>query len=107
MSRLDDIEERLDASRLAASDQWEVDGLTTDGGYAVVAVDGMDVRTDGYLPEESAELFAHASRDLIDLVKFVRGVEELVFARESVGQPWTDPLNDLFYALGQYPQYPR
>lgn len=78
MSRLDEIQARLAASESASGVKWEMHGPTIFGGYAVHSADPLaSVSTDEYLPEESADLFAHASADLADLVAFARAMEGL------------------------------
>src|SRR5690606_17224439 len=59
MSAADVIRARLAASASASGTDFRVEGLTARGGYAVVAP-AAGVATDGYLPEETAELFAAA-----------------------------------------------
>jgi hypothetical protein len=76
MSALDDIEARLAAANSAADlHDPTYDGLTEHGGYSVRM--GQGVSTDGYLPEEVAELIAHAPADLAALVRVVKIVEAM------------------------------
>lgn len=88
MSRLDEIAARTEASRSASGTNFRVVGITVDGGYSVEATDlfegGVDVATHGYLPEETAELFAHAPADLADLVTFARAMEGLHRPRKVI-----------------------
>jgi len=67
MSAADVIRARLAASASASGTDFRVEGLTARGGYAVVAP-AAGVATDGYLPEETAELFAAAPADIAELL---------------------------------------
>lgn len=97
--RLSEIEGRLAASESAAGTNWEVGGLTVHGGYAAVATDALDVSTDEHLPEECAELFAHAPTDLAALVKFARAVKVFTYRSPNGYDPAYDDIRDLLNDL--------
>lgn len=106
--RLSEIEGRLAASGSAAGTNWEVGGLTVHGGYAAVATDALDVSTDEHLPEECAELFAHAPADLAALVKFAREVEALHKREDDVdshGRPYST-CSRCLSVLGEHVDWP-
>lgn len=103
MSRLDQIAARTEASRSASGTNFRVVGITVDGGYSVEATDlfegGVDVATHGYLPEETAELFAQAPADLSALVEFARQVKASVTSSWRALDPNFDVIRDLLNDL--------